>query len=420
MKIDLNEILYAVSYGLDAVENELLGVRKGHCKRIAALSITIGKSLGLTPDELVDLAAFSILHDNALTQVNQEEIELKKYNNGEGYNQHDFNSRRCIIGESNTRYMPFRTNNRDVILLHHENADGSGPQGRTYDRTPIKAQIIHLADTLDNMYDLTNPNRETLGAIIYFVKSNAGRMFSRELSETFCKSFKMKHLHSVSLTHVDNYLRKSTKHFNDEYSPQEVINLATLIAKIVDYKSHYSCTHSIGVAKNCDIMARYYNFDEEKRTKYYLAGSLHDIGKLMIENKILQKPGKLNEYEFELMKQHAYYTYDILKHITGMDDIMLWASHHHEKLNGTGYPFGLTEAELSQEERLMTCCDIYQALTEERTYKAGFPHEKAISIMREMVVKGEIDNSIVMAMDAEFSDGTKISSAPTTSILSSL
>ena len=63
MKIELNEILYAVSSGLDAVEQELLGIRNGHCKRIAAISIMLGKAMELTPDELVDLAAFSILHD---------------------------------------------------------------------------------------------------------------------------------------------------------------------------------------------------------------------------------------------------------------------------------------------------------------------------------------------------------------------
>ena len=163
MKIELNEILYAVSQGLDAVEIELRDEKnnhcngkhltEGHCKRLAALSIMLGKALGLTADELIDLAAFSILHDNALTQVNQEEIEYRKYNNDQGYSEIDFNIRRCILGESNTRFMPFRTNNRDVILLHHENADGSGPQGRTYDRTPIKAQIIHLADTIDYKTD---------------------------------------------------------------------------------------------------------------------------------------------------------------------------------------------------------------------------------------------------------------------------
>ena len=114
MKINLNEILYAVSKGLDAVEDELLShVRMGHSKRIAALSILTGKALKLSQNDLIDLAAFSILHDNALTEVNQEEQEYMRYNGGQRYSAQDFNIRRCIIGENNTKYMPFRTNNRD-------------------------------------------------------------------------------------------------------------------------------------------------------------------------------------------------------------------------------------------------------------------------------------------------------------------
>ena len=403
MKIELNEILYAVSSGLDAVENELLGVRPGHCKRIAALSIMLGKALGLTPDELVDLAAFSILHDCALTQINQEELEYQKYNDGQGYSELDFNSRRCKISEYNTKYMPFKTNNRDVLLLHRENADGSGPQGRTYDRTPIKAQIIHLADSIDSAFDITNPSRDTYGAIIYYVKSNAGTMFSREVVDTFCKTFKMKHLNNISITNVSTFLRKATKHFNDEYSQQEVINLATLIAKIIDFKSHYTCRHSSGVAVNCKIMAEHYKFPDEKLTRFYLAGALHDVGKLKISNAILQKPSRLDDSEYEIMKKHAYYTYEIVSEIKNMDDIKVWAAHHHEKLNGSGYPFGLKEADLSHEERLMACCDIYQALTEERAYKKGFSHGEAISIMRDMAMKGEIDFGIMNAMDGVFS-----------------
>ena len=204
MKIDLNEILYAVAAGLDSVEHELLSIRKGHCKRIAALSMYLGKSLGLSADDLTDLAAFSILHDNALTEVNQEELEYKKYNNGEGYTPHDFDVRRCIIGERNTKYMPFRTNNRDVILLHHENADGSGPMGRTYDRTPIKSQILHLANLLDNEFDLISTNRDTHGAMIYYVKSNAGILFSREIVDTFTKCFKPKCLAYLLPQNIDN------------------------------------------------------------------------------------------------------------------------------------------------------------------------------------------------------------------------
>ena len=205
------------------------------------------------------------------------------------------------------------------------------------------------------------------------------------------------------------------KHFNDEYSQQEVFNLATLIAQIIDFKSHYTCKHSSGVAVNCRAMAKNYGFPPEKITKYYLAGALHDVGKLMISNSLLQKPGRLNDEEFNRMKKHAFYTHQILENIKNKDmiDIIKWASNHHEKLNGTGYPLGLTGDQLSMEERLMTCCDIYQALTEERAYKKGFPHEEAIRIMRDMGMKGELDLQIVQTMDGVFSKQNLDRSIPT-------
>ena len=117
------------------------------------------------------------------------------------------------------------------------------------------------------------------------------------------------------------------------------------------------------------------------------------------------------------MRNHAYYTREILSKLKGFDDIVLWASNHHEKLNGTGYPRGLRAEELSSEERLMTCCDIYQALTEPRPYKEGFPHSKAMEIMRDMVIKGEIDMDIVNDMNYEMTINRKVDRSSPTSIL---
>ena len=77
-----------------------------------------------------------------------------------------------------------------------------------------------------------------------------------------------------------------------------------------------------------------------------------------------------------------------------MEQITEWASFHHEKLNGKGYPFGKTAEQLDEKARLLACLDIYQALTEDRPYKAGMTHKKAISILREMAEKGELDSSI--------------------------
>jgi len=402
MKINLNEVLYAVSLGLDAAEAEYLGVTPGHSKRIAAISILTGKAIGLSDNELIDIAAYSILHDNALTEFNQEEIEYMKYNGGRRYSPMDFLIRHCTIGEINTKLLPFRTNNRDVILLHHENADGSGPFHRVSGRTPIKAQIIHLGDIIDTNFNLMDPSEANYQNIVNFVRMNTGTLFSQEVSDAFCGSFKKKQMKVFQFDNIDSFLRSSIKHHSDEYTPQEVHNLATLIARIIDFKSHYTCKHSLGVAKKAEYMAIHFNYNQEKMIRYYLAGALHDVGKLMIHNAILKKPGRLTDEEYLVMKNHAHYTYEILRNLKGMQDITTWASHHHEKLDGTGYPLGLTAKDLSQEERLMTCVDIYQALTEERPYKEGFPHNQTMQIMYDMARKGEIDMDIVEEVNAVF------------------
>jgi HD-GYP domain-containing protein (c-di-GMP phosphodiesterase class II) len=428
MKINLNDILYAVSFALDATEIEYfkrraealgeniekvsykdhktMNVTVNHSKRIAAIAVITGKAMGLSPIELYDLAAFSILHDNALTEFIQEEIEYKKYNNGKSYNTADFNTRHCKIGEKNANLLPFRSNNRDVILYHHENADGSGPFGRKADRTPIKSQLIHLADCIDCFCDLTIVSEENFREICFYVRSNIGTLFGEDVAYAFLGAFKRKNLVNLMNINVDRFLRSLTKHYEDSYTRQEIKPLGELFAKMVDYKSHYTCIHCAGVADRCERMAEFYKFPEEKAAKFYLAGALHDVGKLSVSMEILQKPSRLNDDEYELMKMHALYTHDVLTNLKGMKDICDWASHHHEKLNGTGYPFKLNDKQLSHEDRLLACCDIYQALTEKRPYKDGFTHEEAIKIMRDMAEKGEIDYDIVTDMHTVFKNET--------------
>ena len=105
-------------------------------------------------------------------------------------------------------------------------------------------------------------------------------------------------------------------------------------------------------------------------------------------------PDKLTDDEFSKMKNHAGYTYIILSEVEDFEEIRDWASFHHEKLNGKGYPFGKTAAELNEPERIMACIDIYQALTEDRPYKKGLSHEKTCEMLDDMAQKGFVDSDI--------------------------
>ena len=128
MKLDLTDMLYALSYALDKVETELLGIDNGHGKRVAYLSLLMGKEAGFSEDELRDFIGCCILHDNALTEFIHEELEK---NETADFNNAVFNeSRHSVIGEQNISLMPFSTDVKNIILYHHENADGSGAMGK--------------------------------------------------------------------------------------------------------------------------------------------------------------------------------------------------------------------------------------------------------------------------------------------------
>ncbi len=407
MKLDLTDTLYALSFALDKVETELIGVDTGHSKRVACLALLMGKEAGFSEEELRDFAGCCILHDNALIEYISEELEgsiltqdtTRHFSDMSQTQKAGMLRSHCVNGEEKIRLMPFRTGVEDVILYHHENADGSGALGRTASETPLKSRILHLADTIDITSRLADMTPTEFDELSVWVQKQSGKLFSEDAAELFRKSVNYDILDFLQREGTLAFLRRELPEEVCEYSEQEIRNIAEFFIDIVDYKSPFTQAHSRGVAEKAEKMARYYDFGEEKTLRYFFAGALHDIGKLVVSNDILEKPGKLTEYEFTEMKDHAAATYRILSQIKGISDIVEWAANHHEKLTGKGYPRGLSEKDLSFEEQLMACIDIYQALTEKRPYKDGLSHEKTISIMRNMVQRGEINGKIVEDMN---------------------
>ena len=410
MKLDLTDMLYALSFALDKIEAELLGVDTGHGRRVAYLSLLMGKEAGFHNEELRDFIGCCLLHDNAFTEYIYEELAKSSIsgqltaNIGDIVRQNKLKLHHdhSVTGEANIRLLPFRTDVKNIVLYHHENADGTGVLGMTAGETPLKAQILHLVDLADTAgyLRLETMTPEELEELRGWVKSKTGSAFSEEAVELFLKAVTYDKIACLCDKGLLRSLREEIHTEFSDYSDEEVRNIADLFAKIIDYKSEFTQSHSKGVAEKAEIMAKYYGFDAEKTTRFYFAGAMHDIGKLAISNDILEKPDKLTVDEFTEMKNHASATYYILNQIKEIPDIVEWASNHHEKLNGKGYPRGLTADELSFEDQLMACIDIYQALTEKRPYKDGMSHEKTISIMMDMVGRGELNESIVRDIDS--------------------
>jgi HD-GYP domain-containing protein (c-di-GMP phosphodiesterase class II) len=134
------------------------------------------------------------------------------------------------------------------------------------------------------------------------------------------------------------------------------------------------------------------------------AALLHDIGKLSVSNSILEKPGKLTEDEWTIMKQHPVYTRVILQNISGFEHLAFIAAAHHERLDGSGYPNGLLAEELPLTARIICVADVYQAITENRPYRNGMAPDEAFGIM---------DKQSKLFLDADCVGVLKKNHAPT-------
>ncbi len=227
------------------------------------------------------------------------------------------------------------------------------------------------------------------------LNQNKGRLFDEECVLAFFAVFDEHVFLALNGDSFEEKFWKKVPREKIEIDYEKCEDIANFFAQIIDYKSKFTSRHSMGVAQKAAELARYMGYDTENIEKMYLAGALHDIGKMAIGNEILEKPDKLTDEEFAKIKNHAGYTYLILSEIDDFTEIRDWATLHHEKLNGKGYPFGKTAEELNEPERMMACIDIYQALTEERPYKKGKNHEAACEILEDMASNGWLDSRIV-------------------------
>ena len=161
-------------------------------------------------------------------------------------------------------------------------------------------------------------------------------------------------------------------------------------------KDEYLLEHSVAVAIYITLFSRYLSLERAIIEQLSIGAFLHDIGKIKIPDAILNKAGKLTDEEFTIMKTHTNHSIDIIKATPGVSDLSLEvAALHHEKLNGTGYPFQVKGEDISLHGRMIAICDIFDALTATRVYKKAFAHGKAFAILRELAKQGQLDSTLV-------------------------
>ncbi|MDD5383247.1 MAG: HD-GYP domain-containing protein [Gallionella sp.] len=184
----------------------------------------------------------------------------------------------------------------------------------------------------------------------------------------------------------------------EEISASVMRNPSALIglARLKD-KDDYTYMHSVAVCALMVSLARQLGLDDEQVRQAGLAGLLHDVGKMMIPLSILNKPGKLTDAEFEAVKSHPAEGHKILLEGSGISDVALDVClHHHEKMDGSGYPERLTDAQISLYAKMGAVCDVYDAITSNRPYKNGWEPAESLRKMAEWS-KGHFDTTIFHA-----------------------
>ncbi|MBC2721759.1 HD domain-containing phosphohydrolase [Desulfosporosinus sp.] len=392
MDFNLNEFLGAVANTLDIIEIDIFGMATNHSKRLAYISVKMAHEIRMNSEEIFDLASLAMLHDNGasmkilhdnLMGTAKEKIDIL-----ESRKEH------CIIGEDNLKNFPFLTNPQNIIIYHHEKYDGSGFFGISKDEIPLMAQIIAFSDTIDLAFDLRKTFNKEI--VTKFVREHKNTFFSPLISDVFCKiSEQHEFWDALSDGKIDDSLKMVIPNYSKELNYNEIHTITKTLSKIIDSKSQYTQSHSSGLSMKLKKIAEFYKMDPIITLKLLIASDLHDLGKLAISNNLLDKPGKLSKEEYEVIKKHPRITRLCLQNIKGFEEITRWASNHHEKLDGSGYPEALKAEELDFNSRLITCLDIYQALREERPYRKSMDHQKAMEILVDMVDAGQLDQKIV-------------------------
>jgi len=392
--INLHEAIYSLSDALD-----LVGVTHiHHGKRVAYMAAECGKRLGWSKTQLDEMFQAAIMHDCGVskTAVHAKLAQL----------QWEEESEHCRLGAELMSSSPMLRHFAPIILHHHthwkelESLD-------LPEQVKLNANCIYMVDRVDilTLKYLVEGTDILLGkeAIRETIAGKSGDWFCPELVDAFMDvSYSEAFWFSLEADNINGYVSTWLSETGmQQMSFEELRGLVSVFSRIVDAKSTFTKEHSDGVANLSRFLGQKLGLAEENCEMLELAGLLHDIGKLRIPDELLDKPGRLSESEGVTMRRHSFDTFNILKNITGLERITQWAAQHHERVDGSGYPYHINRDSLSIEARIIEVADVFQALAQRRPYRDSLPPEQIMDNLREQAASGKLDAQVVGKIESD-------------------
>jgi HD-GYP domain-containing protein (c-di-GMP phosphodiesterase class II) len=421
-QLRLSELIGALSYALDITE----GQPPGHCVRCCLIGMRIGQAVGLRERSLWELYYTLLLKDLGCSSNAARICELYMTDDlsfkrdfkwvdgslpevvrfvlghtglGAGLLERFkivFNSiktaeqaaqelvvTRCQRGAAIARRLRF--DDRVALGIHSldEHWNGRGrPDQLAAEEIPIYARIALLSQVVD-VFNTSDGPAAALGE----AKARRGTWFDPALVDALLAIGPDDELWTKlrSPDVAQAVFAEEPAQFSIAVDDDYLDEIAAAFGEVVDSKSPYTAGHSGRVALYTDLIAAELGMSAEQRRWLHRGALLHDVGKLGVSNAILDKPGKLDQSEWEVVRKHTVYTEEILRRIPQFVELAVISAAHHERLDGKGYPRGIAADQISHETRIITTADIFDAITAARPYREAIPVPRALDMMAETV-----------------------------------
>jgi HD-GYP domain-containing protein (c-di-GMP phosphodiesterase class II) len=382
ISVNLGNLVLSLSDALDLAFSSLAM----HQQRVAFIAWELGKQAKLEEKRLEHVFIAGLLHDiGALSIEQKKSLHDNETSEVEPH---------CIRGQHLFKSNPWLAPCADLVRYHHRD----WVMWKEARETPevFDSQLLFLADYLERQIDRKIYILHQNDVICSRLKELAGKQIDRKIVELFLEASRREEFWlDLTSPRLYSLLLHNGPFQTIEVDINNIAIFARLLGMIVDFKSPFTATHSSGVAQCSMLLAEMVGMSESEVKLMEIAGLLHDLGKLVVPNSILEKPAGSTHTEMAVIKQHTYYTFSILTTIAGLQMIAEWGAYHHERLDGKGYPFRREAHEMNLGARIMAVSDIFTALAENRPYRKGMEAERIKTILQEQASHGIQDPRII-------------------------
>lgn len=394
--LDFYNLIETLSGALDLVGGRI----NGHGKIVAYIALTLAEGLGLPPEEFDDLRTAALLHNAGVSRTSvHEQMRRLDWDKASQYSREGAE----LLGVFDPFARPAK------IVLHQRARWDRLAASDTEPGVALSANLVFLAGRIDA---LLNWDRELLlnrERAEREVKELGESYFNPDVIKVFLEKSRIEAFWlSLSSRHVRKALTRFRPPEPREVGLSELEIIASIFARIVDNKSSYTRRHSEGVANLCHMFGTKMNLTPLNIQKLRIAGLLHDLGKLAVPDEVLEKPAVLTADEFQIIKRHPFETYQILDGLPGLEEIRDWAAFHHEKADGSGYPFHLKQQQLHLEHIIVIVSDMIQALVQDRPYRSGLSKDNLLDILEHMADKNTIFEPLIKIVRTDFDEVTQV------------